>query len=102
MNKPSKYLDTNQAAEFLGATPLRLRQWRCWGKGPAAVKVAGVRSSVFYAVEELERWKAGRSNPGIAYDLANRPSIDLAAKRRAYEKREAQRKLARALASVQP
>src|ERR1051325_10945203 len=98
----SEYLDTNDAAAFLGVQPLRMRQWRCWGRGPVAVKVPGVRSSVFYPVEELKRFKARKTNPAYAYDLDKLAPIDLAAKRRAYEKRQTERQLAKAVASVQP
>jgi hypothetical protein len=102
MTKTSKYLDTNEAAAFLGVKPLRLRQWRCWGRGPVAVKVPGVRSSIFYPVEELKRFRARKINPAYAYGLDNLAPIDLAAKRRAYDKRQTDRQLAKLAASAQP
>ena len=99
VSKSRQYLNTSKAAAFLGVSSLLMRQWRSAGKGPAAVKVSGVRSSVLYSTEELERYKARKTNPAYAFGDTLKP-IDLAANKLAFEKRLAKRKLATVRQSV--
>ena len=48
-----KLVDTREAAKMLRLSPSTLAKWRCYGQGPAFVRV-GAR--VFYESAELERF----------------------------------------------
>jgi len=48
-----RYLDTKQAAEYLGVTSRHLENIRWRGGGPAFHKLGG---SVRYLLEELDAW----------------------------------------------
>lgn len=55
------YLDTENAAAFLGVRPGTMEIWRCNGEGPAFLKVGRV---VRYKRADLIAWlEAGRQGP---------------------------------------
>jgi len=54
----SRYLNTNNAAELLGASRPTLARWRIDGYGPPFKKIG---RRVIYDVAELESWLALKS-----------------------------------------
>jgi hypothetical protein len=97
----AKYLTSLQAAAFLGVGENYLRKLRYYGQPPAALKTA-LNGRIFYAREEIEKFALRRSDPAVAYDLEHLKPIDLAAKRRAYERRRNKRQFAKFVPTVQP
>ncbi len=51
------YLNTKQAAAYLGLSTSQLAKWRVYGGGPAYSKAF---KSVRYTREELDAWMAAR------------------------------------------
>lgn len=47
-------LDTKGAADYLGFSPVTLRQWRCQGRGPKYVKAG---RSIRYRVADLDLYQ---------------------------------------------
>ena len=54
---PSKKLNTQEAAAYLGVKPCTLELWRCRKKGPRYFKLG---SRVMYDLAELDAWFATR------------------------------------------
>ncbi|RUW69278.1 MULTISPECIES: helix-turn-helix domain-containing protein [unclassified Mesorhizobium] len=57
-----------QAAEYVGLSKSNLDKMRCWGTGPAYVKLG---NSVIYRTEDLDAWlvanrRAANDNGGAA------------------------------------
>lgn len=64
----AEYLDTKQAATFLGLSPYTLQSWRSRGMGPPHYPVSGTR--VHYKKAELEAWMQQRRKVPAAMQLA--------------------------------
>lgn len=54
-NNPLEYLDTRQAAAYLGLSRQRLEIWRCYGGGPRYSKLA---QAVRYKKSDLDDFMA--------------------------------------------
>jgi predicted DNA-binding transcriptional regulator AlpA len=52
-NHTSNFLNTTQAANFLGLKPVTLEVWRCYGKGP---RFARFGRAVRYRLSDLENY----------------------------------------------
>jgi len=57
MAKDQAFLNTRQAAEFLGMQPQTLDAWRCRGCGPRFVKLG---RAVRYRRADLDAWVESR------------------------------------------
>ncbi|MBU0516942.1 MAG: helix-turn-helix domain-containing protein [Proteobacteria bacterium] len=53
----SPFLDTRQAAQYLGLSPRTLEKWRLTGSGPTHRKFG---SRVLYSVDDLDLWAKTR------------------------------------------
>ena len=54
----TKFLNTPEAAEYLGLQPATLEAWRCRGGGPSFVKLG---RAVRYRNEDLAKWVESRT-----------------------------------------
>ena len=54
----SPFLTEEQAAARLGLSPRTLRNWRCSGYGPKALKLGG---AVRYHADALDGWALGQA-----------------------------------------
>lgn len=53
----SEYLDSKDAAKYLGFSDLTLRQWRSQGRGPSYLKIGTGRGSrIRYRISDLTAW----------------------------------------------
>jgi predicted DNA-binding transcriptional regulator AlpA len=50
---PRRYLNTREAAEYLGCSAKTLQNWRSLRKGPAFVRIGG---KVAYGIADLDRF----------------------------------------------
>lgn len=57
MTQPTRYLDTKQAAAYLGISPKTLNKMRVTGTGP---RYAKANRRVIYDLRDLDRWVEDR------------------------------------------
>ena len=61
----TRYLNTHQAAKFLGLSPRTLDRYRVKGSGPVYLKFGG---RVRYVTEDLEAWAEARRRTSTSDD----------------------------------
>jgi hypothetical protein len=54
---PKKYLNAEEASQFIGAAVQTLARWRCEGGGPPFIRVG---RKIMYAIDDLIAWMNAR------------------------------------------
>lgn len=57
-------LTTAQAAQRLGVKPQTLRKMRHQGRGPAYIRMGGLKSRAMYKPSAIDEWEAKRTHTG--------------------------------------
>lgn len=61
MDDPDRLWTTEEAAEWLGISPLTLRDWRTVNRGPRAVRLGGGRKPALrYRPADVREWADSR------------------------------------------